>query len=392
MKPQTETFETSKPRFEILDGLRGVAAMIVVAFHLFETYSEGPATQIINHGYLAVDFFFMLSGFVIGYAYDDRWVQGMTQCDFFKRRLIRLQPMVIMGAIIGALWYFFQTSDAFPLIEQTSWWMVLVIMLLAWIMFPTPPSMDIRGWQETSSLNGPQWSLMWEYLANILYATIIRHFSKFWLAIFVGLSGTLTIILCCDINLWGILNGREYAAYSVIGGWSLTPCQLFIGITRLLFPFFGGLLIYRIGAKLKLSSYGFFICSILLAVVLCFPHIGGDKPNIINGFYCLISIMIFFPVIVMTGAGSPLTGRYSIAVCKWLGEISYPLYITHYPLIYMQVSWLHNHPNAPIGTQIFLNICVFIIAVAVAYASLKLYDLPVREWLKNKFLYSKSRK
>lgn len=205
MKPQTETFETSKPRFEILDGLRGVAAMIVVAFHLFETYSEGPATQIINHGYLAVDFFFMLSGFVIGYAYDDRWVQGMTQCDFFKRRLIRLQPMVIMGAIIGALWYFFQTSDAFPLIEQTSWWMVLVIMLLAWIMFPTPPSMDIRGWQETSSLNGPQWSLMWEYLANILYATIIRHFSKFWLAIFVGLSGTLTIILCCDINLWGIL-------------------------------------------------------------------------------------------------------------------------------------------------------------------------------------------
>lgn len=80
----------SKPRFEILDGLCGVAAMIVVAFHLFETYSAGPREQILNHGYLAVDFFFVLSGFVIGYAYDDRWGR-MTTWDFFKRRLIRLQ-------------------------------------------------------------------------------------------------------------------------------------------------------------------------------------------------------------------------------------------------------------------------------------------------------------
>ena len=75
----------SKPRYEILDGLRGVASMIVVAFHLFEPYAQSPSHQIINHGYLAVDFFFLLSGFVIGYAYDDRWNQ-MTLKDFFKRR------------------------------------------------------------------------------------------------------------------------------------------------------------------------------------------------------------------------------------------------------------------------------------------------------------------
>ena len=91
----------SKPRYEILDGLRGVAALIVVAFHLFETYSGGQAFQILNHGYSAVDFFFVLSGFVIGYAYDDRWGR-MTYRDFFKRRLIRLHPMVVMGMLIGA--------------------------------------------------------------------------------------------------------------------------------------------------------------------------------------------------------------------------------------------------------------------------------------------------
>ena len=80
-----------KQHFEVLDGLRGVAAMMVVVFHICETWNGGNhARQIINHGYMAVDFFFLLSGFVIAYAYDDRWGR-MTQWEFYKRRLVRLQ-------------------------------------------------------------------------------------------------------------------------------------------------------------------------------------------------------------------------------------------------------------------------------------------------------------
>ena len=94
------TYLASKPRYEILDGLRGVAAIMVVVFHIMESYSKGAAYQIINHGYLAVDFFFVLSGFVVGYAYDDRW-NKMTTWGFFKRRLVRLHPMVIMGSVLG---------------------------------------------------------------------------------------------------------------------------------------------------------------------------------------------------------------------------------------------------------------------------------------------------
>ena len=94
-------YPDSKPHYAILDGLRGVASLVVVAFHLFEAHAASHADQIINHGYLAVDFFFVLSGFVIGYAYDDRWGR-MTYRDFFKRRLIRLHPMVVMGMLIGA--------------------------------------------------------------------------------------------------------------------------------------------------------------------------------------------------------------------------------------------------------------------------------------------------
>ncbi|KAA3640578.1 MAG: acyltransferase, partial [Bacteroidetes bacterium] len=118
MYNSSASFKDSKKHYEILDGLRGVAAIIVVMFHLLETFTHGNNhIQIINHGYLAVDFFFVLSGFVIGYAYDDRWGK-MNLKDFFKRRLIRLHPMIIIGMVIGALTFYFQDSIFFPGIHE----------------------------------------------------------------------------------------------------------------------------------------------------------------------------------------------------------------------------------------------------------------------------------
>ena len=104
---------SAKPHYPVLDGLRGVAAVMVVAFHLCEAHATSRFDQTINHGYLAVDFFFLLSGFVIGYAYDDRWAK-MRIGNFFKRRLVRLQPMVVMGMIIGAICFYWQDSVVWP--------------------------------------------------------------------------------------------------------------------------------------------------------------------------------------------------------------------------------------------------------------------------------------
>ena len=377
----------SKPRFEILDGLRGVAAMIVVAFHLFETYSAGPREQILNHGYLAVDFFFVLSGFVIGYAYDDRWGR-MTTWDFFKRRLIRLQPMVILGTLIGAFWYYFSDAPAFELVAQTPWWKLLLIMILGCLMFPTPPSMDIRGWQEINSLNGAQWSLLWEYIANIFYALIVRRFSKVLLGVFVFLSAFLTIDLAMNIDATGLLAVREYAKYTVIGGFGLTPDQIYIGVCRLLYPFFCGLLLYRLGKlRINLKRGAMTWCSLAVAVTLVVPNIGGESHQWLNGLYCAAVILFVYPAIVAAGAGSPLTGRRTTAVCKFLGLISYPLYITHYPMIYVQMNWAARHPDAPLGTHIWVAVSIFIASIAVAYACVKVYDLPVRAWLSERFIH-----
>lgn len=369
----------SKQRYEILDGLRGVAAMLVVCYHLFETYSKGPAEQVLNHGYLAVDFFFVLSGFVIGYAYDDRW-DRMSMKNFFKRRLVRLHPMVIMGTIIGALFFYLGDCPQFRLIMQTPWWLMLLMMLLGFTMIPALTKWDIRGWSETNPLNGPTWSLMWEYLANILYAVFIRHFSKTGLKIFVFLSALLTINIAMNIDVLGIL--KFHAPYTMIGGWSVTPDQLYIGISRLLYPFFMGLLLSRMHKLIKVRA-GFWWCSLMVAAVLVMPRLSSELW--VNGIYESASILILFPLIVSMGAGSSVTGK-SVKYCKFLGEISYPLYITHYPLIYMQMSWAAAHPNAPLGTVICVSASIFLLAIGIAYSSLKLYDLPVRDWLKKHWL------
>ena len=119
----------SKPRFEALDGLRGVASIIVVIFHLFEVYLDGPTNQIINHGYLAVDFFYVLSGFVMSYAYDDRW-NKMSLCDFYKRRLIRLHPMLVAGNFLGIFYFFFAESEVFPNIKNVKPHVFFITILL----------------------------------------------------------------------------------------------------------------------------------------------------------------------------------------------------------------------------------------------------------------------
>ena len=362
----------SKSHYEILDGLRGVAAILVVTFHVLETYSGDRFHQIINHGYLAVDFFFVLSGFVVAYAYDDRW-EKMTQWDFYKRRLIRLQPMVIMGTIIGAVLFYFQASGAFPLIAGTPVWKMLLVMLLGFTMLPLPVSMDIRGWQEMHPLNGPAWSLFFEYIANILYAVIVRKFSKTLLAIFVFLSA-------CFLVQYLVMGPQG----DVIGGWALDKTQLHVGFARLLYPFFAGVLLCRMGKLIRIKG-AFAVCSLLLIIVFSIPRIGGTENLWMNGIYESVVIIIFFPLIVSIGAGGSLTGKYATTICKFLGAISYPIYITHYPLIYLHKAWVVNN-KIPMGPGLLAGAVLLIVSISIAYASLKLYDEPVREWLKKRLL------
>lgn len=365
---------SSKPHYEILDGLRGVAAAMVVAFHLLEAHSGGNhLNQIINHGYLAVDFFFMLSGFVIGYAYDDRW-NRMSMGTFFKRRLIRLQPMVVMGSFVGAALFWFQKAPCYPAMEGVSVGALLLVMLLGCTLLPLPLKWDIRGWMEMHPLNGPAWSLYYEYIGNILYALFIRKFSKTALTVFVAIAACFTVHRCLTAPVGDI-----------VGGWALNWEQQYVGLVRLMYPFFGGLLLSRLGWLIRTRKHAFWWCSLMIIVVLSVPRIGGEDGYWMNGLYEAFCIICIFPVIVSMGAGGRITGRRSAAVCKFLGDISYPVYITHYPLVYIYTAWACNH-QATLTEGLPYILLTFVGAFTLAYVSLKFYDLPVRKWLTKHFL------
>ena len=373
---QAPAYLETKSHYKILDGLRGVAAFLVVIFHVLEPFANGDRFLfIMNHGYLAVDFFFLLSGFVVAYAYDDRWGK-MTTGDFFKRRLVRLQPMVIVGTIIGAALFYFQASPAFPLIAGTPVWQLLLVMLFGFTMLPLPIPWDIRGWAEMHPLDGPAWSLYFEYIANILYALIVRRFSKTVLSIFVFLSACMLVHF--------LVTGEG----DVIGGWALNGEQQHIGLARMLFPFFGGVLLFRMGKLIHIKN-AFAVCSILILILFFIPRIGDRTHLWMNGLYESFVIIVMFPIIVAIGAGGTITGKFAGKVCKFFGDISYPLYITHYPLIYIFFGWVVKD-KVPLATGLPYGLLLFVVAVIIAYTALKLYDEPVREWLKKKWLHKKA--
>ena len=369
----TDATAPAKGHYVILDGLRGVAALMVVAFHLFEAYSGGsPHKQIINHGYLAVDFFFLLSGFVVAYAYVDRW-GGMSQWQFYKRRLVRLQPMIVIGGLIGAALLAFQHSPMFPKLETVTTWQVIGVLLLSFVMIPLRPSAEIRGWGEIYPLNGPQWSLFYEYVANILYAVGLRKLSNRWLGALVALSALALIGLL-------VLGPRG----DVIGGWALDAKGIHIGLTRVMFPFFAGVLLMRLGKRIKVR-HGFAVCSVLLIAALSLPRFGGTERLWVNGLYEAACVILLFPLIVAIGAGEKDVDGPSLRIARFFGDLSYPLYITHYPLIYVYTAWVVDH-KIPAAQGALVGVGVFAAAVAIAWACLKLYDEPARRWLAGKLL------
>lgn len=372
-------FSDTKPHYELLDGLRGVAALLVVWYHVFEGYAFAGGTLIesINHGYLAVDFFFILSGFVIGYAYDDRWGKSLTVKNFFKRRLIRLHPMVVMGAVLGVITFCIQCSEQWDGTHVATS-MVMWALLFAMFFIPAYPGAgyEVRGNGEMFPLNGPSWSLFFEYIGNILYALFIRRLSTKALTVFVVLLG---ICLACFAIF-------DVSGYGMIGvGWTLDSVNFVGGLLRMLFPFSLGLLLSRNFKPVKVRG-AFWICSFVLLVLFCVPYVEGVEPICMNGLFEAFCIVVVFPVLIILGASGNTTDKTSTRICKFLGDISFPLYITHYPFMYLFYSWLIENQYFTFGETWQVALCVYVWNILVAYLCLKLYDEPVRRWLSKKFL------
>ncbi|RPD41521.1 acyltransferase family protein [Chitinophaga barathri] len=349
------TILQTKQHFEILDGLRGVASLAVVIFHFMEWVFTDLSQNFIGHGFLAVDFFFCLSGFVIGYAYDDRLAK-MGVLEFFKSRVIRLHPLVIAGSVLGLLAFLFDPFGGHP--ESYSTGKIILAFVSSLLLIPMPAIAD-RGYN-LFSFNAPAWSLFWEYVANIVYAFVLCRLKRGYLVV-------LTIIAAMAI-CWVC-----YRSGNLLGGWS--GPTFWDGSARISYSFMAGLLIYRSNWIIK-NKLGFVGLAILLSLAFIMPFSEW------NWLSESLVVLFYFPLLIALGAGATLKPAFK-KLCVFSGKISYPLYMTHYAVLWMFGNYYTSHK--PGNMQLaFIVISGVILLVGAAYLVMVFYDIPVRKYLNDK--------
>ncbi len=373
-------FADTRPHYEALDGLRGVAALLVVFHHVFEGFAFAEAVNgagdgvigVLNHGYLAVDFFFLLSGFVISYAYDSRWGRGLSLGGFFRRRLIRLHPMVLFAAVVGLVAFLAQggarwDGGGVPL----SW--VMLALLATMLMVPVLPGSpaEVRGNGEMFPLNGPAWSLFFEYVGNVAYALAIRRLPTRALAVVASLLGVVLVWMAVG----------DVARMGMFGvGWTLDGLNFWCGLVRMLFPYTLGMLLARCFRPVRVRG-AFALVSVVMAALFavpCLPQSGGVNWNGVFEAVCIVAV---FPVLLWLGASERPAGARRSALYRLLGDISYPLYIVHYPLFYLFYAWLIEAETYTLAGALWQSVAVVAASVVLAWLALRLYDVPVRRWL-----------
>jgi peptidoglycan/LPS O-acetylase OafA/YrhL len=341
-----------KRHFEILDGLRGIAALSVVFLHLMEATYPGASINPFPHAYLAVDFFFMLSGFVIAYAYDKRWTT-LSITEFFRIRVIRLHPLVVLGLVFGGIIYWlnpFCTVSA-----QDNNLLFSTALLLGSFLIPVPPLANRSD--ITHPLNGPSWSLFLEYLAYLFYAVFGHKLTQKKLGCCIAFSGLALLVT-------SIVMGNLHGGW----GWS----NIWMGPIRVSFPFLAGIFLYRSNFRLTIP-YAYPILSILLLLVFEAPA------TAYNGIYEAVCVIVVFPVILVIGAGAPLQACWK-KICRLSGELSYPIYILHAPLLYLFGSWVSAEAHTSLTIK-FVAICVVAAIILLSWLALRFFDEPLRKWL-----------
>lgn len=335
--------------FAALDGLRGVAAIAVILFHL--PGIAGPIS--LPRAYLAVDFFFLLSGFVLAYAYGDRLDRGWPTRDFLLVRWIRLYPLYALGTLLGLL--IVLTPWAWhPQFGSTLRLLVRLVLGLCFL-----PAFTADFW--IFPLNFPSWSILQEFLGNIGHAVFLRRRSSAALALVVLAGAIGTVLSAVRVGSLNFGPNRPYA--------SLAVC-------RLVFGYVGGLLLYRIWRSRRPR---FALPASLSAVLLCTTFalpfaLGGLRTE-------LACLFVLFPLLIM-GAASAEPGGTVGHVYRLLGKLSYPVYLLHMPL-YVLIGSVWSHPArqftadpSPAVGALYLPLLL-----ALAFAANRFYDAPLRAWL-----------
>lgn len=385
-----------RERLIVLDALRAMAGLTVPLFHICENLGYPPLRyeSVCGHGYLAVEFFLLLMGYMLAYAYDRRWSSGMGVWEFFRRRLVRLHPLVISGVLLGVLVVCAQSAFGF---SWMSWlkdlpaWKIALLALWSMTMVP------VVGVGLINPFNACSWTLYYEYAGNILYALGLRKLGKRVLVACVVVASLFWLCYVMHVNLNGVFGTHlelfdkvaANARWSIVCGWSDSANHVYGGFVRLALPLFLGLLLSRLGWRIQLKKGAFAIAVAVFALILYMPftyRLGGEGHYWVNALFEFLAVAVVFPLLILVGVGSrvELPPRMTAAV-TYLAELSYPLYMSHFMFMGVFRTWIKSLAETSSTLSIVLaSATTYLAFVAIAALIMHFWDRPIQRFFSSR--------
>ena len=333
----------SHNRLITLDGMRGVAALMVVLFHHHR--------ELAPSGYFAVDFFFALSGFVVARTYDARLLTGLSAWEFKRIRIMRLYPLYLAGLLIGVIRYVALIVDSNP--GRLPIFDAGVGLFFGAFFLPSPLT------EPLGPFNLPSWSLYFELFINIIYAVVLVRCNRLVLLVLLGLSG---VALAYAGYGWGSLD--------VGVNW----VTLMGAVARVTFGFTVGILISR-SHKFEIRESFISLVPAFLLVAVMFVQAAGHMRLVVD----LVLVVLISPVLLWIGASYNPPALLT-RVAEFLGLVSYPMYAIHYPLLIICGDFFRkSHISG-----VFWLIPFFVFLIFFAWMLGKYFDPFVRRNIKQR--------
>lgn len=354
--------------FVTLDGLRGIAALVIATRHAPEFFrsisvyihSEGPAPYPVGpffEGYLAVDFFFTLSGFVLAHAYGERLRAGMTAKQLMQARFVRLYPLSLLSVLLCAVVVVPEhLHDGLAA-------GVSISLLAAAFFFPS------LGTHDLFPFNVPAWSLFFELVANAAFGLMGRWL---WGWRLIAIVAGAALLETCAV-LTGVFGFGEPTMGAMDHGFEWGSFGA--GLLRVTYSFFAGVLVYELWKRWRPAGIPWIVVAGALAGVLT-----SNPPAAFGAVFDLTAALLVFPLLVWLGAASVVKGWSAVALSQ-LGLASYALYVLQAPLYDLVLSVLTKAGvTGPFGWQ--AGLAFVVLALVVALAADRLFDQPVRRMLR----------
>ncbi len=339
----------------VLDGARGIAALAVFGYHLAPYFGGLPWLQ---GSFLAVDLFFILSGFVIARSYEARLAEGRLGFGrFVWTRVVRLYPLYLVACLIGLAYFVIKLvaglADAPTPVELMGAMPGTVLML---------PSPTTSTWGFTPFPFAPSaWSLSFEFWYNIVYALIVIR------------CGLTALGVLAAVSL-AVLVQQALAFGSIDMGWNIAT--MIGGSARFWFSFTLGVILFRLhDADWRLPPV-----AILLGVpAFAFVAIPSDAVGL-----GLVWVVAVFPAALLIGAAMEVGPRVAV-VCDHLGRLSYGIYILHAPMVLFGTGVFKVLlGDAWADYQAVIGGVIFVAVIGFAAVATYRFDEPLRQWLRRR--------